>query len=51
MEVRLEFFSKHSCLLGFDYKTGTGNTAKGKKVFFHELGFGLVFGAFYITWY
>lgn len=50
MELRLELFSKVSCLLGLDYKSGTG-LIKDKEVNFHEVGIGLFFISLYITWY
>ena len=51
MEVRLEFFSTVGCLLGLDYRSGTGINKDQKEVKFHEIGLGFLFGSLYITWY
>jgi|694.fasta_scaffold33235_3 hypothetical protein len=50
MEIRLELFSKVSCLIGLEYRSGKGFT-KDNEVTFHEIGIGLFFITLYLTWY
>lgn len=50
MEIHLQLINPNTCLLGFSYEKGEGNVGD-RKVIFHEVGFGLFFGAIYLIFY